>query len=74
VPGVVLLARIEALLAEQQFALRECTSVKFHAPLLPAQRVSIRVEVAADLTARFGITRDATRIADGACRCTALGS
>jgi len=74
VPGVVLLARIEALLAEHQFALRECTSVKFHAPLLPAQRVSIRVEVAADLTARFGITRDATRIADGACRCTALGS
>ena len=74
VPGAVLLARIVALLAEHQFALRECTSVKFHAPLLPAQRVSIRVEVAADLTARFGITRDATRIADGACRCTALGS
>jgi acyl-CoA synthetase (AMP-forming)/AMP-acid ligase II len=71
VPGVVLLERIEALLAEHRLALCECLSVKFHAPLLPAQRVSIRVEVAADLTARFGITRDATRIADGACRCRA---
>ena len=72
VPGVVLLERVEVLLAKHRLALRECASVKFHAPLLPAQRVSIRVEVAADLTARFGITRDGTRIADGACRCTAV--
>ena len=74
VPGVVLLERIEALLAEHRLALRECTSVKFHAPLAPAERVTIRVEVAADLTARFGITRDTTLIVDGACRCTAVAA
>lgn len=71
VPGVVLLERIEALLAEHRLALRECMSVKFHAPLSPAERVIVRVEVAADLTARFRITRDATLIVDGACRCSA---
>jgi acyl-coenzyme A synthetase/AMP-(fatty) acid ligase len=72
VPGVVLLERIEALLARHRIALRECTSVKFHVPLAPAERVTLRVEVAADLTARFRITRDATLIADGACRCTTV--
>ena len=49
VPGVVLLQWVEALLAQHRLALSECTSVKFHAPLAPAQRVSIRVEVAGDL-------------------------
>jgi len=72
VPGVVLLEKIEALLGEHRLALRECTWVKFHASLAPAERVTIRVEVVADLTARFGITRDGTLIADGACRCTAV--
>jgi acyl-CoA synthetase (AMP-forming)/AMP-acid ligase II len=72
VPGVVLLQWVEALLAEHRLALRECLSVKFHAPLAPAERVTIRIEVAADLTARFGVTRDAVPIAGGACRCAAV--
>jgi 3-hydroxyacyl-[acyl-carrier-protein] dehydratase len=69
VPGVVLLERIEALLTEHRLALRECMSVKFHAPVMPAECVTIRVEVAADLAARFSIMRDAVLIADGTCRC-----
>jgi acyl-CoA synthetase (AMP-forming)/AMP-acid ligase II len=72
VPGVVLLERVEALLAQHRLALRECAWVKFHAPLAPAERVTIRVEVAPDLTARFTIMRDVTLIVEGACRCTAV--
>ncbi|MEO6565604.1 MAG: AMP-binding protein, partial [Casimicrobiaceae bacterium] len=48
VPGVVLLQWVEALLAEHRLAIREIGAVKFHAPLLPAEIVDIRVDVAID--------------------------
>lgn len=73
VPGVVLLQWVEALLAENRLAIQEIAVVKFHAPLLPADTVDIRVDVAIDRTTRFGITREGVVVAEGSCRCTDRG-
>jgi len=74
VPGVLLLARVEAELAARGHALRECTSLKFHATLAPGEPVDIHIEILADGSARFRLTRNGDPVASGVCRCAAMAA
>jgi acyl-coenzyme A synthetase/AMP-(fatty) acid ligase/3-hydroxymyristoyl/3-hydroxydecanoyl-(acyl carrier protein) dehydratase len=56
VPGVVLLERVEALLAENGYRVRECPQVKFLVPVAPMTRFALRVEVTERASARFAIS------------------
>jgi acyl-coenzyme A synthetase/AMP-(fatty) acid ligase len=55
VPGVVLLELVETLLARNGYRVRECTQVKFLAPVAPAMPLALRVEIAHRKEARFAI-------------------
>ncbi len=55
VPGVVLLDRVDALLRRRGLRIAECIRVKFLEPVAPLEPLALRVEVDANLAARFTI-------------------
>ena len=74
VPGVLLLEQVEAELAARGLALCECSSLKFHATVGPGDPVAIHIDVTADASARFRLTRNGDPVASGACRCIPMAA
>jgi 3-hydroxymyristoyl/3-hydroxydecanoyl-(acyl carrier protein) dehydratase len=68
VPGVLLIERVEAVLAQRGRRMVEVSSVKFHAAASPEETLGISVACDASGDARFEIVRDATLVASGVCR------
>jgi acyl-coenzyme A synthetase/AMP-(fatty) acid ligase len=65
IPGAVLLASVEDVLRDAGLRLVECTKAKFAAPVLPEQKVTIRVDLEAPTTARFEIRGSGRLFASG---------
>jgi len=68
VPGVLLIERVEAALAQRGRRVIEVTSVKFHAAASPQETLAISVACDASGDARFEILREATLVANGVCK------
>jgi 3-hydroxymyristoyl/3-hydroxydecanoyl-(acyl carrier protein) dehydratase len=69
VPGVVLLQHLETLLGAHGYRFEVFRSVKFHAPVSPAQEITLDVRIASDGGVRFSMSRDGTCVAEGVCQC-----
>jgi acyl-CoA synthetase (AMP-forming)/AMP-acid ligase II len=70
VPGVLLLASVEDLLCDAGLRVIECVKAKFLAPVLPEQRVTIRIDIDDDTAARFEIVGAERTVATGIFRCS----
>lgn len=69
VPGVVLLDRIDALLRARGLRIAECVHVKFIEAVAPLEPLALRVEIDADLAARFTIHAASRCAVSGSLRC-----
>jgi acyl-coenzyme A synthetase/AMP-(fatty) acid ligase len=74
IPGVLLLASVEDVLRDAGLRVVECTKVKFLAPVLPDQTVSIRIDVEAHRAVRFEIFSSGQVFVSGNLRCTDMES
>jgi len=68
VPGVLILAHVQAQLARRGLRLCELRSAKFHATTGPGEVLEFHVTHSGRDVARFEVFRDSTLVADGACR------
>jgi len=71
VPGVLLIERVEATLAQRGRRMVEVGSVKFLAAALPEETLAISVACDASGDARFEIVRETTLVASGVCKTVA---
>ena len=69
VPGVVLLDRIDALLRDRGLRIAECVQVKFIEAVAPLEPLALRVEIDANLAARFTIHSASRCAVSGSLRC-----
>jgi len=74
IPGVLLLASVEDVLRDAGLRVVECTKVKFLAPVLPDQTVSIRINVEAHHAVSFEIFSSGQVFVSGNLRCAGMGS
>jgi acyl-coenzyme A synthetase/AMP-(fatty) acid ligase len=72
IPGVLLLASVEDVLRDAGLRVVECTKVKFVAPVLPDQTISIRVDIEMRGDARFEISASGHVSVSGTLRCAVV--